>query len=81
MIRQYNWTVGCNWTVEAANHTKFSQLNPPMTELITITIIATTTYPKQNFKIFFALDIVPTGAVCPRCTFFFSEIVMVMINW
>ena len=32
------------------------------------------------FIFFFALDIVPTGDVCPKC-FSFPEIVMVMINW
>ena len=67
-------------TVEAANHTKSTQLNPPITELITT--IATTTYPEKKREIskFFALDIVPTGDVCPTCNFF-SEIVIVMINW
>ena len=75
-----NRTVGCNRTVEAANHTKSTQLNPPITELITT--IATTTYPEKKREIskFFALDIVPTGDVCPTCNFF-SEIVIVMINW
>ena len=37
----------CNGTIEAANHTKSIKLNPPITELITITI-ATITYPKKN---------------------------------
>ena len=35
--------------------------------------IATITYPeKKNWEIskFFALDIVPTGDVCPKCIFF-----------
>ena len=36
----------CNRTVEATNHTKSTQPNPSITELITITI-ATTTYPKK----------------------------------
>ena len=46
----------CNRTFEAANHAKSTQLNPPITELITITI-ATTTYPGKktgkflNFKL------------------------------
>ena len=26
------WTVGCDRTVEAANHTKSTQPNPPITE-------------------------------------------------
>ena len=49
VIRKCNQTVGCNWTpvirVEATNHTKSTQLNPSITELITITM-ATTTYPE-----------------------------------
>ena len=42
-----------------------------MTELTTITITITT-YPEKNWEIskFFALDIVPTGDVCPKCIFF-----------
>ena len=36
----------CNGTIEAANHTKSIKLNPPITELITITI-ATITF---NFR-------------------------------
>ena len=36
----------CKWTVEEANHTKSTQPNPPITELIKITI-TTTTYPKK----------------------------------
>ena len=70
VIRLCNGAVGC-WTVESANHTKSTQLNPPITELITI-IIAATTYPekkkpKKNWEMskFFTLDIVPTGDVCP----------------
>ena len=61
----------CNRIVEAANHTKSTQLNPFMTELTTITITITT-YPEKNWEIskFFALDIVPTRDVCPKCIFF-----------
>ena len=33
-----------------ANHTKSTQLNPPITDLITITI-ATTIYPKKTWRI------------------------------
>ena len=68
----YNRTVGCNRIVEAANHTKSTQLNPPVTELTTITI-ETTTYPEKKIgkiSTFFALDTVPTGDVCPKCNFF-----------
>ena len=71
-----NQTVGCNWTVQAANCIKFTQLNPPITESITITI-ATTSYPKnkdrmENFQIkeFLTLNIVSTGDICCRCFFF-----------
>ena len=51
-----------------------------MTELTTITITITT-YPEKNWEIsqFFALDIVPTGDFVLNV--FFSEIVMVKINW
>ena len=38
---QCNWTVSCNRSDEAANHTKSTQLNPLFTELITITIATT----------------------------------------
>ena len=48
-----------------------SQLNPPITELITITI-ATTTYPKKNSAIFkmeefLTKTIVSTGDICSKC--------------
>ena len=53
VIGQYSRTVGCNRTPVigqiTTNHTKFTQLNPPITELITITI-ATTTYPEKKKK-------------------------------
>ena len=39
-------TVACNRTVTLTNHINCSQLNPPITEVITITI-ATITYPKK----------------------------------
>ena len=39
----------CNRTVEAANQTKYTQLNPPIIELIIMTI-AVTTYPKKGEK-------------------------------
>ena len=32
----------CYWIAEAANHTKSTQINPPITELITITIATAT---------------------------------------
>ena len=55
------------------HYTKSTQLNPPITELITITI-ATTTYLEKrklvNFKngvIFFLFHVVSTGDVCPKC--------------
>ena len=71
-----NWTAGCNRTVEATNHTKPTQLNLSITELITITI-ATTTYPeKKKWEIFkfFILDIVSTRDVCPKYMFFFLKL-------
>ena len=37
-----NLAVGYDRTIEAANYTKSTQLNPPITELITITIAKTT---------------------------------------
>ena len=40
-----------NQTVKAANHTKSTQLNPPITELITITI-GTITYPEKLVSCF-----------------------------
>ena len=40
----------CNSIVEAADHIKSTQLNSPITELIKITI-ATTTYPRKNWRI------------------------------
>ena len=77
-------TVGCNRTVVAANHTRLTQLNPPIIEVITI-IIATTSYPKKikaisKMEEFLSEDIVSTGDICSRCIFF-SKIEMVMINW
>lgn len=66
-----NLAVGYDRTIEAANYTKSTQLNPPITELT----ITTTTYPeKKNFqrRNFFTLDI-----VCPK--FFFLKVVMVII--
>ena len=39
-------TVVCNQTITLANHIKCTQLNPPITEVITITI-ATITYPNK----------------------------------
>ena len=47
VIGQCNQTIGRNWIVEAANHTRSTQLNPSITELITIAI-ATTANPKKN---------------------------------
>ena len=40
-------TAGCHWTVKVANRSKSTQLNPPITELIIITI-AETTYPEET---------------------------------
>ena len=63
----------CNWTVEAANHTKSTQLNPLITVLITMTI-ARITYPEKKtwgiskIEGSFSLDIVSTADVCPKCT-------------
>ena len=78
-IGQCNLTVGCNRTTVIGqsqmkkHHTRSTQLNPPITELITITI-ATTTYPEKrklvNFKnwiSFFLFHVVSTGDVCPKC--------------
>ena len=67
----------CKRTVEAANHTRSTQLNPPITELITLTI-ATTTYPKKNKAIskmeeHLTKDIVSTGDICSRCICFFEN--------
>ena len=39
-------TVACNQTITLANHFKCTELNPPITEVITITI-ATITYPNK----------------------------------
>ena len=67
--------------------TKSTQLNPPITELITITIETTTYLEKKTgefpkWRNFFTLDIVSTGDAYAKCfRFFFSEIVTVMINW
>ena len=70
----------CNWTVEAANHTKSTQLNPPITELITITIETTTYLEKKTsefpkWRNFFTLDIVSTGDAYAKCfRFFFRKL-------
>ena len=58
VIGQCNQTVGCNRTVEATSHTKYTQLNPPITELITITT-ATTTYRKRNVEFLKLRNFVP----------------------
>ena len=69
-----------------ANHTKSTQLNPPITDLITITI-ATTIYPKKIWRIskmeeVLTLEIISFQNVCGcRCIFVFSEIVMFMVDW
>ena len=70
-----------NRTVKAANQTRSTQLNLPITEVITITI-ATTTYPKKKrgkMEEYLTKDIVSTRDSCPRCIFFL-EIEMVKIN-
>ena len=62
----------CNGIVEAANCTQSTQLNPPITELIPITLVITT-YRKKNWaskmKEFLALYIVSIGDICSRCIF------------
>ena len=68
-----------NETVEAANHTKSTQFNPPITAVLIITI-ATTTYPEEklgNVKMeeFFTLDIVFT-----RDTVFVLNVFVVFAN-
>ena len=83
-----NQTIGCNWTVEAVNHTKSTQLNLPITELATITKSQPLPWKKktgnfQNGEIF-TLDTVSKGDVWMSVLnefVLFSEIVMVMINW
>ena len=65
-----------NRTVKAANQTMSTQLNLPITELITITI-ATTTYPKKKrgkIEEYLTKDIVSTRDICPRCIFFFRKL-------
>ena len=58
---------GCNRTVEAANHIKSTQLNPPITKLITITIatttlaVATTCVLATSIEILFTLIRVVAG--------------------
>lgn len=60
----------CNRTVKAANHTKSTQLDPPITELNTITI-ATIPTKLGNSKIeeFFTSDDVSTGGILPIFNF------------
>ena len=95
VIGQYSRTVGCNRTPVigqiTTNHTKFTQLNPPITELITITI-ATTTYPEKKkkkkekrkkkktgkFPDFLLQTLSPLEMFVSN-VFSFSEIIMVMI--
>ena len=67
-------TVGCDWTVVATKHTKFTQLNPPIKELIKIPV-PITTYPEKKLGNF------QNGGIVNVIVFSFSEIVMVMINW
>ena len=75
----------CNGRVEAYNYTKSTRLDPPITELIKITI-ATTTHSErktgqgyfQNRGILFLTLSLPEMFVL---NVFFSEIVTVMINW
>ena len=65
-----------NRTVKAANQTRSTQLNLPITEVITITI-ATTTYPKKKrgkMEEYLTKDIVSTRDSCPRCIFFFWKL-------
>ena len=71
--------------VKATNHIKFTCVNPPITELITINI-ATIIYPTklENFLMenLLILDIVSTVDVFSNsCIFFLREIMIVMINW
>ena len=95
VIGQYSRTVGCNRTPVigqiTTNHTKSTQLNPPITELITITI-ATTTYPEKKkkkkkkekrkktgkFPDFLLQTLSPLEMFVSN-VFSFSEIIMVMI--
>ena len=81
-----NRTVSCNQAPvigRLKRPIKSTQLNPPITKLIKITI-ATTTHPgKKNvnwgiskMEEFLTLDIVFTRDVCPKCIFF-PEIVTV----
>ena len=72
----------CTWTVEAANHTKSTQLNLPITELITITIATTSCPRKKKLRIyktkeFFTLHIVSARDVCPKCVLFVTVMVKV----
>lgn len=64
------------WTVKLANHTKSSQPNPQITELIIITM-ATTTYP-TNCGISKMEDFSNYGN---NYVYGFSEIIMARINW
>ena len=74
----------CNRTVEAANHTISIQLNPPITELITITIAEKQLIQRKKsiFKMeeYLTKDIVYPGNIFLG-VFVFSEIEMVMTNW
>ena len=68
-------------TVEAANHTKSTQLIYQSQKIT----IATATYPKNNWAVFIleeflTKDIVSTEDICFR-NIFFSEVEMIMINW
>ena len=79
LIGRCLWTVGWNRTVKATNHTKSTQQNPPITELILITIAATT-YPTKlgNFQNggFYILDNVSIRDIFFN---FFSEFLIVII--
>ena len=47
IIEQRERTVGCHRKVKVANRSKSTQLNPPIAELITITITETT-FPEKT---------------------------------
>lgn len=75
VIGRWNRKGGCNWTAIATNHTKSTQLNPPITKLTTITISATT-YPKRKLGNFqnrgiFTSDALSTGDIFPKSISFF----------
>ena len=80
VIGQCNRTVGRNRTpvIGQLKQPIILQPNPPITELITITI-ATTTYPRRNCGIskmrkIFTLNFVSTGGICRKCICCFQKL-------